>query len=93
MSQAFIQKHLAGGASRRSSRGPQEIFVFRLSDIASGAFLGTEVSVLGWGLLSTMWIESVAAAVINTVLYKNAAARVYRAWLPGAKLGTMSQVR
>ncbi len=49
---AKFQKN-GGGQAIWSSRGSQEIFVFRLSDIASGAFLGTEVSVLGLGLLST----------------------------------------
>ena len=45
-----------GGQAVWSSRGSQEIFVFRLSDIASGAFLGTEVSVLGLGLLSVLYV-------------------------------------
>ncbi len=61
---AFIQKNLVGGggksqisekwgASRLVSRGS---FVFKLSDIASGRFLGTEESVLGLGLISTRCI-------------------------------------
>ncbi len=41
---------------------------FRLSDIASGAFLGTEVSVLGLEVQDVLWNESFAA--IKTVLYK-----------------------
>ena len=59
--------------------------------IASGAFLGTEVSVLRLGLLSVqnvLWNESFCSD--NTVLYKNAAAAVERYY---ELSGTMSQVR
>ena len=33
-----------GGASQKSYMHPQEIFVFRLSEIESGAFSGTSLS-------------------------------------------------
>ncbi len=82
--QAFIQKNWQGAKAKFQTNvgggqaGWSSGKIFRLSDIAFGAFLGTEVSVLGLGF-------QVQDVLWNEQRYKHSFMQRQQFTVPGAK--------